>query len=1051
MSSFALRRDLRRRAWLWYLLGTGLLTGLYLFAPPLAGNGPLINALGLSGVVAIVVGIRMHKPRASAAWWLFVAGQFLFVSGDLYTYSYPKLFGVDVGFPSIGDAFYLAVYPVLMAGLLVLVKKRNPRRDRSGLIDALILTIGVGLLSWVFLIAPNVHLSGLSLLAKGVSVAYPLGDVLLLAAAIRLAVDTGRRTLSFGFLVASIVCLLITDSAYNLALLQGTYHHQLIYDAGWIFYYLLWGAAALHPSMRALEETADDARTRLTPLRLTLLGGACLIAPGIRFAQELGNADVLVVIAGSALLFLLVVARMAGLVRQEARVVSRERALRGAGIDLVAAGGQDQVAAAAISAVHRLLEATPPVRLVLVSDGSGVVEASSDGATGGRIGDRTRDWLVDDCAGTPQVFNGDLPPYVRGDLRLPENQATIVAPLTVRSEVRGALVVSSVNGVTRDAVDALGALATQVSLAVEGASLAADLHRRQSEARFRSLVAHSSDLITVLDADGIVTYQSPSIERLLGYTADEVEGQRFDRLLIESDRPLLAQLIAVDGSGTSEAHTIECSVRHRDGTTLRFEVQHTDLLHDEHVSGIVLNSRDISERKAFEEQLAHQAFHDPVTKLANRALFSDRVEHALMRAQRGVPEIAVMFIDLDDFKTVNDSLGHAAGDEVLQEVGRRLKIALRPTDTVARFGGDEFAVLLDGVKGSADAADAAARILRALDVPVQIGGKSVYPRASVGICLVGEDLETPEAAELLRNADVAMYMAKRDSKGSYRVFEPTMHERVVERLELRSDLQHALALNQLELHYQPVVRLASREILGVEALLRWIHPKRGVIPPNQFIPVAEETGLIIPIGRWVLETACREAVRLHERFRREEALTISVNLSVRQLQSETLVSDVSHALEVTGLPPSALVLEITESLMLADTDFGMQQLNELKELGIRLAMDDFGTGYSSLSYLSRFPVDILKMDRSFVSGDENDALTSAIIALGASLSLDVVAEGIELPEQASSLEALGCEIGQGFLFARPMTSQALVDFLALADTAGRSQTDTKSSPASNAA
>jgi diguanylate cyclase (GGDEF)-like protein len=410
-----------------------------------------------------------------------------------------------------------------------------------------------------------------------------------------------------------------------------------------------------------------------------------------------------------------------------------------------------------------------------------------------------------------------------------------------------------------------------------------------------------------------------------------------------------------------------------------------------------------------------------------------------------------MFIDLDDFKTVNDSLGHAAGDEVLQEVGRRLKIAVRPTDTVARFGGDEFAVLLDGVKGSADAADAAARILRALDLPVEIGGKNVFPRASVGICLVGEDLETPEAAELLRNADVAMYMAKRDSKGSYRVFEPTMHERVVERLELRSDLQHALALDQLELHYQPVVRLAGREILGVEALLRWVHPKRGTIPPNQFIPVAEETGLIIPIGRWVLETACREGVRLQEQFPRENLLTISVNLSVRQLQSESLVSDVRRALELTGLPPSALVLEITESLMLADTEFGMQQLNELKSLGIRLAMDDFGTGYSSLSYLSRFPVDILKMDRSFVSGDENEALTSAIIALGASLSLDVVAEGIELDEQASSLEALGCEIGQGFLFARPMTSEALVDFLSIAGAAPQPGIDVESSPASNAA
>ena len=297
----------------------------------------------------------------------------------------------------------------------------------------------------------------------------------------------------------------------------------------------------------------------------------------------------------------------------------------------------------------------------------------------------------------------------------------------VRGDVRGALVVSSPESVSSDLVDALGALATQVSLAVEGASLAEDLHRRQSEARFRSLVAHSSDLITVLDADGIVTYQSPSIERVLGYRVDEVEGKRFDGLLSEHDRPLLAQLISLDGHGAHDAHTVECSVGHRDGTTLTFQIQHTDLLHDEHVRGIVLNSRDISERKAFEEQLAHQAFHDPVTKLANRALFSDRVEHALMRAGRSVPEIAVMFIDLDDFKTVNDSLGHAAGDEVLQEVGRRLKIAVRPTDTVARFGGDEFAVLLDGIGGSEDAADAAARILRALDMPVEIDGKHVFP------------------------------------------------------------------------------------------------------------------------------------------------------------------------------------------------------------------------------------------------------------------------------------------------------------------------------------
>ena len=907
--------------------------------------------------------------------------------------------------------------------------RRNPRRDPAALIDALILTIGIGLLSWVFLIAPNVHLSGLSWLAKGVSTAYPLGDVLLLAAAIRLAVDAGKRAPSFYLLCGSIVCLLTTDSAYNLALLKGTYDHsQLIYDLGWILYYLLWGAAALHPSMRVLEDPAGDSRARLTRIRLTLLGGACLISPSIRFFQAFDNPDIVVLIVASAVLFLLVVARMAGLVRQEERVVSRERALRGAGVDLVGAAGPAQIFEAAIAGVRRLVGDEAAVRLALLGDEGAQVVRSSD-EHGWCLEEQTFAWLRQN-AGAAAIPFARIPAHTRTDLRLYGGQSVVVLPLSVRSEARGLLVVCSPHELSAELADSLEALGLQVSLAVEGASLAEDLHRRQSEARFSSLVAHSSDLITVLDANGFVTYQSPSIERVLGYRVAEVEGTRFEWLLSEGDRPLLRQLIAGDGAGSSEAHTLECSLTHRDGATLRFEVQHTDLLQDEHVHGIVLNSRDVSERKAFEDQLAHQAFHDPVTNLANRALFSDRVEHALMRSQRGFPDIAVVFIDLDDFKTVNDSLGHAAGDQVLQEVARRLQIAVRPTDTVARFGGDEFAVLLEGVNDSGQAADAAARILHALEIPLEIDGKQVFPRASVGICLVNREDAVPEAAELLRNADVAMYMAKRDSKGSYRVFEPTMHERVVERLELRGELQHAIEQDQLDLHYQPVVRLQGHEILGVEALLRWHHPTRGTIPPNQFIPLAEETGLIVPMGRWVLNEACREGVRLQTTFARSEPLAISVNLSVRQLQSDSIVGDVRTALEKSGLPPGSLVLEITESVMMSDTDFAVQRLSDLKALGVRLAMDDFGTGYSSLSYLSRFPVDILKMDRSFVGSGENVALQSAIIALGASLELDVVAEGIELPEQERSLHDLGCEIGQGFLFARPMATEELARFLA---------------------
>ena len=497
----------RANAWAWYVGGAGLLTALYLFVTPFKGNGPLINLLGLSGVVAIVVGIRMHRPQAQAAWWLFVLGQFLFFAGDLYTYSYPKVFGADVGFPSAGDALYLLVYPALMGGLLLLVKRRNPRRDPAALVDALILTIGIGLLSWVFLIAPNIHLSGLSWLAKSVSIAYPLGDVLLLAVAIRLAVDAGKRAPAFYLLAGSIVCLLATDSAYNLALLQNTYNHQLIYDLGWILYYVLWGAAALHPSMRVLEEPANEARPRLTTLRLSLLGAACLIAPSIRFFQSLGNPDVLVLIVASAVLFLLVVIRMAGLVRQEERIVSRERALRGAGTKLVGAAGYEQIYEAAIAGVRQLLGEDPCVHLALLRDSGPVVAASSQDCDWA-LTEPTFEWLQEH-AGRVRIPYLELPREARSELRFEGGHTVLLTPLSIRSEIRGLLVANSHDEVPEEVANSFQALGLQVSLAVEGASLAADLHRRQSEARFRSLVAHSSDLITVLDSHGVVTYQSP--------------------------------------------------------------------------------------------------------------------------------------------------------------------------------------------------------------------------------------------------------------------------------------------------------------------------------------------------------------------------------------------------------------------------------------------------------------------------------------------------------------------------------------------------------------
>jgi diguanylate cyclase (GGDEF)-like protein/PAS domain S-box-containing protein len=536
---------------------------------------------------------------------------------------------------------------------------------------------------------------------------------------------------------------------------------------------------------------------------------------------------------------------------------------------------------------------------------------------------------------------------------------------------------------------------------------------RQSEQRFRSLVTNSSDVFLIIGADGTVSYQSPAVERVLGYAADDRLGRQIFEITHPDDIGFVQATIGdlLDRPGAQ--NTIELRTRHADGSWRTVEATGRNMLDDPSVNGIVVNYRDVTERKQLEEQLTHQAFHDPLTGLANRALFSDRVDHAVRRrsAER---RVAVLFMDLDDFKTVNDSLGHVPGDLVLRAVADRLARCLRDGDTVARLGGDEFAVLVEDAD-PIDAQTVAGRILHSLDEPFEVAGKQVRLSASVGVAFAANG----EADDLLRNADVAMYTAKGRGKGRIALFEASMHAAVVTRLELRGDLEHALERKQLRLRFQPVYDLAGGALESFEALLRWRHPERGDVAPDDFIPIAEETGLIVPIGRWVLEQACRQAQAWRESG--HPHIAMSVNLSARQLSEPNVVEWVAEALATTGLPAANLVLELTESAMLQD-DHGL--LRQLSALGVRLAIDDFGTGYSSLSYLARFPIDILKIDRSFIAElgteQEDTALVHSVIQLAAAMKLRTVAEGIERPEQLERVRELGCQSGQGFLFARPM-------------------------------
>ncbi len=580
--------------------------------------------------------------------------------------------------------------------------------------------------------------------------------------------------------------------------------------------------------------------------------------------------------------------------------------------------------------------------------------------------------------------------------------------------------------------------------------LMVDLQR--SEERFRSLVRNASDVVAVLGADGLIRYQSPAAERVLGRSPDEAIGRRATASIHPDDRAAverrLNEVASVDGA---EA-TFEFRARHSDGSYRMLEAIAKNLLDDPAVSGVVVNYRDITERKALEEQLRHQAFHDVLTGLANRSLFRDRLAHALARASRGASPTAVLYLDIDDFKAVNDRLGHAEGDRLLVLVGERLVAATRAGDTVARLGGDEFAVIVEETDPR-EAQTAADRILKALADAFHLDGRETAVRGSIGIAI--HDVDGGDADELLRRADIAMYAAKARGGDGHATYDASLYEATVARMESKADLQGALERGELQVAYQPIVDMETAEVTGAEALMRWMHPTRGSIPPSDFIPLAEESGLIVELGRWILETACRQAREWQLQSGRSD-LTISVNLSGRQIGDADLVGDVARILATTGLDPACLTLEITETTLVRDVETTVGVFRALKGLGVRLAIDDFGTGYSSLSYLRQFPIDILKIDRSFVAsldeGTESSALVRSILNLSATLRLDTVAEGIETAEQRKALESLGATRGQGFLFARPMDPDEMAAMLAdgITSPAGGQSSDTRPTTKSHA-
>jgi diguanylate cyclase (GGDEF)-like protein/PAS domain S-box-containing protein len=551
---------------------------------------------------------------------------------------------------------------------------------------------------------------------------------------------------------------------------------------------------------------------------------------------------------------------------------------------------------------------------------------------------------------------------------------------------------------------------------------------RKSEAKFRTLVQTSPDAIVITDREGMITFPGPGVERVLGRPADSEMGRSWFELIHPDDQPRLRSVIEKTRQAPGSRITTEARISHADDGWRQAEVTITNLLEEPTVPGLVINLRDITERKALDDQLAHHALHDPLTGLVNRAVFRDRLHQSVVRAARRAQQPAVVMVDLDDFRHLNDALGHPAGDGLLAAVAEQLQKCVRGGDTVARLSADTFAILLEDTENDQSAAQVAERVLAELETVV-VDTRSIKVSASIGIASLTPGGQNPD--DLLRNADTAVSEAKAAGKGQIAVYDGIMKSVAASQLELQADLQRAIERKEFVIHFQPIVRLNDGQATAVEALVRWVHPWRGILPPGDFIFAADKTGAIVSLGRWILLTAARQ-VRGWQDELKLPTLGLAVNLSLRQLNEEGLVNDINQVLTETGLEPTLLMLEMTESALVEDLQQSVNTLHRLKSLGVNIGIDDFRTGYASIAHLDQLPIDTLKIDRAFVQNlgkQRESAQVKSILTIGESLKLEVVAEGIEDGNQAGALIAMGCQLGQGFYFSKPLAGPQMFDYL----------------------
>jgi diguanylate cyclase (GGDEF)-like protein/PAS domain S-box-containing protein len=1107
-----------RGTWEWrrfFAFAAGLTLLSAALPSDLAGLVGLV--VGVAGVVALVGGARRHQVPHLAPFGFLAAGGSSFLVGNVVRAVQGGVTGVDNPFPSLGDPFFYLGYVLCLVGIFSLVRLRSADVEGDNLLDAVMVALCIGALAAAVVVLPYAAKDGVSALERSITIGYNVGDVLIVAGMVRLAVGSARKSTAYYLLTGALCCTIATDAVLTWQGAGGSVDHLLAVTSPMTYVFL--GAVGLHPMVASLTDRPALRDIQLTGGRLAVLFAAVsAMAVQLLVALFSGDRDhVLLATVCAILVALLALARLTLLVQANERKARRASLLREAAGELAAATN--------LADMHRI---AARVAASLLPDGAGwCVTGDGDGAitSAGHLRDLepvleraaalhagSQACSVDVGSGTPRVV--------------------VAVSVVLRGKPAGGLLAATDGHVGQAVIDALESFALQYGNALDARMLAEELARRANERWFRALIEHSSDLVTLLDVEGRVVFASPASRNLLGIHEEDLLGEHPLEHIHPEDRPFAAGLLDRAYALPGVVEPIEARFRHRDGEWRWFEVlaenlldtpeingvvvhardvtdrrraqeelatrearfrslvQHaadliaivdgelrftyvspaartmlgidpaslvgrpiadvvrvdelfdgprlrrvvpeasirdaggrwrtaevtlTDLRRDPAVGGIVLNARDVSERKMLESKLRHLALHDPLTGLANRNLFNQRLAAAL--ASGGEP-VGVLYIDVDDFKALNDGLGHTQGDDALCQLAERVVACTRNGDLAARLGGDEFAVIVRG--DTSVAMDVGARILAAAREPMVVQGREVNLPVSVGAA-VGDADATAES--LMRDADIAMYAAKSDGKDRARLFEPEMLTTFSERRELRRDLHHAVERGELRLLYQPVYEIATGRMTSVEALVRWEHPTRGTVSPVQFIPLAEETGDILEIGAWVLEEACAQ-MAAWRRAGADHPHAVSVNVSVAQLGQDGLIERVADTLTRHGLDAGALVLEVTESVLAADLDLVQIQLSALTALGVRLALDDFGTGYSSLGYLQHFHLDTLKIDRTFLSTtsdpEQQEAILRAIVGLAHSRLMTTVAEGVETTEQLEMLRRLGCTAVQGFLFARPL-------------------------------